>query len=477
MPSTSLLALGLAFVSSVSAGRSGYPRFGEKQFSQAFLDGYNLLKFTSSLGPYSDRVAYGVDRNTPAGCEVDQVFLLMRHGERYPDYSGFGSNYEAVLAKMAAVNVSSWKSDLTFLNDWTYYVDDAAMYSQESYSGAYAGLADAYARGSDYRLRYGHLWDKESIVPIFSSGYERVIETARYFGQGFFGYNYSTNAAVNIISESSTQGANSLTPSCPADPTYTSCLISSFSKTMPELGVAAARFNEQNPGLNLTALDVSHLMQMAAFELNVRAYTPWAEAFTLDEWVSYGYIWDLMYYYCVGPGSDYQTAVGQVYTNATRVLMEAGPTSGSMFWSFVHDTNITPVIAALGLDVPENHLPNDTIPFPNKYRAADIVPMGGHLTLERMTCNATVKSAAGVYVRAVINEAVVPFNTCQNGPGYSCPLANYSAIVDTAPRFDEKCNTSSTYPQYLEFFWNYNTSTQYNFQDGPIGYQLTDTSV
>jgi hypothetical protein len=41
-------------------------------------------------------------------------------------------------------------------------------------------------------------------------------------------------------------------------------------------------------------------LEMAAFELNVRAYTPWADAFTMDEWVAYGYIWDLAYYYCFG---------------------------------------------------------------------------------------------------------------------------------------------------------------------------------
>ena len=92
---------------------------------------------------------------------------------------------------------------------------------------------------------------------------------------------------------------------------------------------------------------------MASFELNVRAYSPWMDAFTTDEWVAYGYTLDLGYYYCFGyvissfacslmfntnittsrPGSEYQIATGQVYANATRVLMEAGPEAGSMFWS------------------------------------------------------------------------------------------------------------------------------------------------
>lgn len=103
--------------------------------------------------------------------------------------------------------------------------------------------------------------------------------------------------------------------------------------------------------------------------------------------------------------------------------------------------------------------------------------MGGHLTLERMTCNATVASKAGVYVRAVINEAVVPWNSCQSGPGYSCPLEKFSTIVDKAPKFDETCQTNSSYPQHVDFFWNYNTTTNLNYQTGDISSQLTDTDV
>jgi acid phosphatase len=311
-----LLTSGLALASLASAGSSGFPKFGEKQFSQSFLDGYNLLKHMGSFAPYSDRASYGVDRNTPEGCDVDQAHMLMRHGERYPD-AIFAEGYVEVLEKMRKSKVKTWAGDLAFFNDWTYYVESEGLYSQESTTGPYAGLHDAFTRGSEYRLRYGHLWDGESVVPIFSSGYERVIETARYFGQGFFGYNYSTSAAMNIIPEAATQGADSLTPSCSADSNYYTCYAERFYKTLPPLEVAAKRFNSQNPGLNLTASDVLQLMgkiwlivllalmlifitETAAFELNVRASTPWADAFTLDEWVAYGYIWDMAYYYCFG---------------------------------------------------------------------------------------------------------------------------------------------------------------------------------
>lgn len=253
-----LLTTGLALTSVVSAATKPYPKFGSKQFDQSFLDGYNLLKFTSSLGPYSDRVSYGVDRNTPAGCEVDQVHMLMRHGERYPD-AFLAVEYVAALEKLYGSKIKTWSGDLAFLNEWTYYVPDAALYGQESTMGPYSGLLNAFNRGSEYRLRYDHLWDGKSIVPIFTSGYERVIETARYFGQGFFGYNYSTSAAINIIPEAATQGANSLTPSCAADTGYETCFFKT--RTSPLLNVAAARFNEQNPGLKLNSTDIYNIMR------------------------------------------------------------------------------------------------------------------------------------------------------------------------------------------------------------------------
>jgi len=136
------------------------------------------------------------------------------------------------------------------------------------------------------------------------------------------------------------------------------------------------------------------------------------------------------------------------------------------------------MVAALGLDIPANPLPNNSIPFPNPYNSADIVPMGGHITLERLTCNATAMSPAGTYVRAVINEAVVPWNSCQTGPGYSCPLSNVSAIVAKAPNFVQLCGVKQAgYPEYIDFWWNYNKTTTLNYQNGSIGYQATYTLI
>lgn len=225
---------------------------------QTFYDGYSLLKHNGGNGPYSTRESYGIDREPPAGCAVDQVIMLKRHGERYPDPTT-GADFQASLAKVYASN-TTFTGDLAFLNDWTYYVPSAnnySMYAQETYSGPYAGLLSNYILGTEYRARYGHLWDQESVIPFWSSGYERVIESARKFGEGFFGYNYSTNAALNIISESETQGADSLTPTCVNDNDTAIC--DSLTGLMPQFYVAAERFQKQ--GVNINASDVYYLMR------------------------------------------------------------------------------------------------------------------------------------------------------------------------------------------------------------------------
>lgn len=93
------------------------------------------------------------------------------------------------------------------------------------------------------------------------------------------------------------------------------------------------------------------------------------------------------------------------------------------------------------------------------------MPMGGHLTLERMACNETAVTKRDTYVRIVLNEAVVPFTGCQDGPGFSCSLANYTSLVTKMlPDYTSTCGVDASYPQYLSFFWDYNTTTTNNLE-------------
>ncbi|ANB12835.1 acid phosphatase PHO11 [Sugiyamaella lignohabitans] len=455
----------LAFLTALATANAqlGQPIFEEKQFSQQFYDNYNLLKHIGGNGPYSDSEGYGINRDAPASCEVSQVIMLHRHGERYPDPS-VAQGMVGSFKKLKASN-KTLVGSLAFANSWETFLDNPDIWAEETVSGPYSGLLNGFHRGVVYRSRYGHLWNGEN-VPIFSSGYERIVETARRFGEGFFGYNYSTNAYVNIIPEVADQGANSLTPTCfTGNDSPTPNL-----NNLTQFAVAAERLNRENVGLNLTVSDIYNLMLLAPFELNGRPFSPWFNVFTLEEWITFGYYNDLNYFYGTGggPGANISLPIGSVYANATLSLLN-DPNAGKLFFSFCHDTNITPVLVALGLFVPKNDLPLDHVDFHSIYKSGNFVPMGGHLVLERLECNATSQFPKGTYVRTVVNEAVIPRENCQNGPGFSCPLKDYTNIVQNLTvDYVTECQVPPEYPQYLSFFWNYNQSTALNYHKGDI---------
>ncbi|KAK6466044.1 secretory acid phosphatase [Scheffersomyces coipomensis] len=456
--------------SAVEAFSNGAPSFQRGQFTQEVYDAYNLLKHFGGNGPYIDGVGYGIDTSVPDQCEVSQVIMIHRHGERWPDPSvatGMVSAYKKILNTN-----QTFTGSLAFLNTWESFLDTESLWAEETYSGPYSGLLNGFRRGVEYRAKYGHLWNGEN-VPMFSSGYERIIETARRFGLGFFGYNYTDSVYLNIIPETADQGANSLTPVCYTNQTTTTYGLSNFT----QFTAAASRLNSEVKGLNLSASDVYNLMLLAPFELNGKPFSPWVDVFTLDEWNAFGYYNDLGYYYNGGgPGINTSVAVGAVYANASLTLLNQGPSAGKIFFNFCHDTNITPILAALGLFTPENDLPVDRIAHDSVYKSTNFVPMGGHLVLERLVCNKTSVHAAGTYVRSLVNEVVIPRVDCQDGPGFSCPLANYTQIINELPDFKTACEVPAEYPQYLTFWWDYNTTNALNTQQGPIPYQLGATT-
>lgn len=151
-------------------------------YDQSFLEGYSPLKHIGGFGPYSNRRSYGIGRDPPAGCQVDQVHMIRRHGERYPE----ASDAESMLKTLNKIKsqVQTFKEDLTFLNNWQFYVEYMGIAGLETYSGPYNGLLTSYKHGAEYRVRYGHLWNSSdpTMVPMWSSGFERVLQTARKFG-------------------------------------------------------------------------------------------------------------------------------------------------------------------------------------------------------------------------------------------------------------------------------------------------------
>lgn len=473
-------------------------------YKQDFTEIYDVLKYTGNGGPYSTRRGLGLSLDAPEGCSVDQVAMVMRHGERYPD-PGPVAKFEKIWAKLDKKR-GSYVNDLEFLNYWEPYVNSKSGFvSQASTVGPYSGLLTGYYAGSLYAQRYGHLWDPEVITPVFPSGSERIVDTARRFVDGFFGYNFSA-AAINIIPEVAGQGANTMVPSCNnasiGKPDPSAC---SGKGDYPPFYAIANKWNKAY-GLDLTWSDISDLCLSTAYELNVRGDSPWVKAIPQDVWIAYEHQLSASFWCSSGPGSPEALARGSNWVNATRQLFLQGPEKAlPLAFTFAHETDIAPVLAFLGIDAAPNtnisHIQADS-----GYHLSDVVPMGTRFVLERLVCTADETDKTGFananppayngsyvssnvtnpsnatiagdgksyYVRVVSNDAVVPLDLCSSGPGFSCPLQEYSDYVDqrlVGHEYSKVCNLTAGAPKYLDFFWNYNTTTELNNINKTVAYQ------
>lgn len=469
-----------------------------KPYPQDFDDNYNVLKYTGNAGPYSNRRGVGISRDPPSGCVVDQAIILMRHGARHAS-PGKADDFEESLSKLNAKK-GKFTGDLAFYNSWVPFDEPSSGWlGEESTIGPYNGLHEGYYSGMMYAERYGDLVDLEGMTPVFASGALRVVDTARRFIEGFFGYN-ATQAALNIIPETTDQGANSLTPTCQnSSITEGPCKSKRDYKPFRDL---AQDWNQQY-GVKLTYKDIRTLMEMAAYELNVRGRSPWISVFPSDAWVAFEHHLSAKFWCADGPGSPDALARGTNFINASRTMLLEGPEQGEpLVVNFSHDTDIAPVQAALGLD-PSPQFNDSKIQSHPGYHVADVVPQGGRIIFERLTCassadipgeeyvneyplgfnntvaNITNSSAPNStqpqhFVRVVVNEAVVPLDDCMSGPGLSCPLNDYNEYINSrisGREFSKVCNLTSEVPSHLTFWWDYNATTSLNRINETIPYQ------
>ncbi len=454
--SFSTLALTLSLTPSIVSGllfNKQYPQTGDEQ--------YNILRYSAHGGPWVPFHGYGISPETPDECVVDQVFLYNRHGERYPSTSK-GKGIKKVVKKLKE---NKQTGVLEFLNDYELWITDDALLETETTTGPYSGLSNMFQYGVEFRNKYGSLWDGESILPIYAGDYFRVIESAQYFGRGFFARNYSSLASVQVIPETAEVGANSLTPrySCT---NYNSSEQQSIIDSTPDtyLKKIAARLNKSSPSANLTASDVSYLFVACAYELNAKGFSDFCGLLKPDDWVSYDYANSIDDYYSSGVGHSLGKIISTPVTNSISELLKTGPSAGSLFLNFLHDTDLQFMIAAFGLFTPSEDLPTDQFLVDNPYKSSELIPMGTRLLVERLSCSDSLTGDNGTFVRFNLNNAVIPLKNCTTGPGFSCPLDNYLSYmeerVDTT--YAEACGIEDGKPTDLTFYWDWDVTFSNN---------------
>lgn len=233
------------------------------------------------------------------------------------------------------------------------------------------------------------------------------------------------------------------------------------------------RLQQYSP-VTLEPYDIMGLQQMCGYESAINGkVSPICDVFTDDEWMAYEYAWDLKYFYMVGHGNPLSPYLGFPWLNTTASLMAKfhaplanpglGPGISShsdvpdddgqrFFISFTH-REVPPFIAtALGLFNSSNafgeEFPTDRINWSRSWKMSELIPFLGHVGIEKITCNKmrgdTEKGEE--FIRIIANTSPRPIPSCQNGPGASCAIEDFLALVVNGMKeygdFDGICNNS-----------------------------------
>ncbi|KAF2859645.1 phosphoglycerate mutase-like protein [Piedraia hortae CBS 480.64] len=423
----------------------------------------------------------GYDTDPPEHCLVDQVHMMSRHAERYPTNSS-GIRMLQLYQHIAHSNVT-FQGSLSFLNKWDFFMNEPAKrFENLVATGPNAGTLEAFATGVKLRTRYeALLWEAiaKNATRLWAGDSNRVIETAKYFSAGFYGIDWERISDLKIIPETADQGGNTLTPgrTCRKyrdneDDYGHDYGVRMLYKWREEyLPPIVRRLAKENPQIVFTQAEVYSMQEICGFESLAKGKSDWCDVFTHKEWEQFEYARDLLHYYRSGEGNPFGVVMGSLWLNSTAYLLEKGPEeAGPLFFSFVHDGDIVPFLAALDLFPQPTPLESSHILENRTWRTSDIVPMGGRVILERLACPYQEcwdhgefgypnhvfcnPPSQDVFIRVNVNDAIVPIPWCEHGPGGSCPLSEFLQRVRERVMgmdFLKTCGLSQDMKDRIEF--------------------------
>jgi acid phosphatase len=283
-----------------------------------------------------------------------------------------------------------------------------------------------------------------------SNLYERVIQTARMFVQGYMGP--SANTLGNVVSINAKGGGlavgNSLGPS-DSCPTFKDTSGGDIPTTWDAIYLPpiTARLNALLDG-NLTLLDsnVNIFPYLCGFESQITGkLSPFCGVFTDEELKQYQYRQDLRYFYGLGPGASLAKNIFLPFLSGVVDILKQGPgvqgtfangtsyTIPPLMMAFANDGQISEFSAAVGVFDEQEDLPSDHIPEDRIYYSSRFVSMRGTITLERLNCAAGAgpgsRSRTGTGTGSSSNSAVL---TSAASPGSSTASSGFATITTSA---------------------------------------------
>ncbi|KAE8355708.1 histidine phosphatase superfamily [Aspergillus coremiiformis] len=397
-----------------------------------YPSGFDISTSWANLSPYKDVSGFKVSKGVPRGCELSQVHVLHRHGQRYPTSWWLdGGAIEDFAQKLKNYtkrheNATVGHGPLSFLNQWEYLLGEDLL--------LVSGAATEVTSGANIWSKYGRALYRAPVgvssydasLNIYPNGTERskpifrttdqarILESARWWLSGFFGNNGTNSSSSHydlVITHEGSKFNNTLASdsSCPGDqgegddageafiPSLTKNALKRLSIFVP-------------PNFNLTANDVVGMLSLCPYETAALGSSSFCSLFTEQEWRDFEYFIDIQFYGNYGFGSPTGRAQGIGYVLELAARLEGNriatsdtsinatidsnpatfPLNQPLYMDMSHDDVISAVLTALGLEY-FNHgskgLPgNVDHAVPRTFQLNELTPFGAHLISEIWTC-------------------------------------------------------------------------------------------
>ncbi|KAJ9629508.1 hypothetical protein H2203_001882 [Taxawa tesnikishii (nom. ined.)] len=411
---------------------------------------FDLYKHLGNLSPYftPDNTPSDLLSGIPEICTVDRAFLVHRHGSRQPitgeidvirALSYYINNNTALFSRPRG----SPPSDFAFLTKgWTstFTINDLTA----------PGRQQCFDHGVALRLAYPNLYTDSLLV----GGQDRVVESAQWFAQGYYGRYANETATLDVI------GENNLTVSwiTPSD-TCDSWEYSSGDDLVDEWGSVylppiATRINKllapTYPGVNFTAANAHGMLYACAYGTAVygQGNAPWCAVFQPQEILDFEYELDLLMRGAFGYGlpTNQGPVLGALLVSNVTAFMQAnGSAAQNLSLNFAHDTTIDLGLTALGL-ANDAEYPVDGPPSPyRRWRTSYQVPFAAQMLWKRLDCSGEKR------LQLLLNDANFDLGPvgCTSDLYGTCKMADFLAapnvkaaigVIDGDATWNAACN-------------------------------------
>ncbi|KAN0092220.1 phosphoglycerate mutase-like protein [Hyaloscypha variabilis] len=425
--------------------------------SSSFGQPFDITKYWGNLSPwYSVSSAdYGLPDASPLipeGCNIVQMYLLYRHGARYPTTGAAPSIFAQKLLNVTQAGGFSVTGELEFLSQWTYKLGAELLTP--------FGRSQNFNLGVAYRQLYGELLNNftaAGTLPVFrTESQDRMVKTALNFAAGFFGVpEYQNQVNIDILVEN--PGVNNsgapyevcTNSNVASRGSIGSTAATAFANTA--FNATIARLQSQATGVNFTSTDIIAMLQLCSYETQALGYSAFCGLFSEEDFLNYEYYFDLSFYYNNGPGSPISAAQGKGYLQEwVARLTQSYPTAQSAL-NLTYDNNTTyfPLNQSIYADATHEVVVLDTLtafnltalfngpplsPTSNQHRnsfvASKLVPFATHFTTQILECPAYSPTRQ---LRFIVNDAVVPISDshpgCPVDPNGLCSFDNVVSVL------------------------------------------------